>query len=400
MSLVFNTSTTITSAVRDGCVSEATNEAIVVTAAPDLRKFDMSTGSQNGGNITVLTSPGAVCLLTSASAFVMSTSSSTVDLVEIASGYRQNYASPGTAVVPAPLKGQQCAGDIANGIAFGCSNTTGQLVKFVASTFLPSTTSPLWLAGQKAMTIIFKGSGNFIIGTNTGNIIEFDSAPNIVKQYHINESPNSSLNSSIISPIVSGLSYDNNMLAVSTVQGFLYCFDHSTGEMLYKQKIGQSTSTTINGTALCAAASGVTLYGYQYTCGVANTIAEADFTVNAITIRDILYSDITTQMVAFGINSTNNNAFAIQEAAANRKVWFFTITPRDTTTRAFTCQYPSGTNVKADLVLFSETTNQVILDTYAASPGTYRVPTGHTIKEIRVYGEGTSAVIESNRYSV
>lgn len=400
MSITFNTSATITSDIRDGCVDETNNQALVVVATvTEFRKYDLATGAQNGSSSTVLASPGAVCLLTTASAFVTSTSSTTADLVEISSGYVQNYS--GGAVNIAVLKGQQSAGDTASGIAFSGSNTAGQLVKFTASTFTLSTTSPVWLNGQKANTIIFKGSGNFICGTNTGNIIEFDGSANIVKQYYINNEPNVSLTSSPPgTPLVTGLSYDNNMLAVSTLQGMLYCFDHSTGEMIYKQKVGSGSNTTTLGPALCASASGVTLTGYQLGTGSNNTIMELDFTINPITVRDFLYSDITTTMIAFGINSTNNRAFAVQGAATNRKIWFFSVTPRATTTRAVTVQYPSGTNVKADLILYSETNNQVMLDTYMQSPGTYRVPTGHAFKEIVIYGEGASAVYQINRYNL
>lgn len=402
MSITYNTNISLAVQINDAIVNENNNEVVLIEATsspPTLRHYDLTSGTQNGSNVNLAASMnGGLCMIDSASALCCSFTVTTVDLVELSSGYRTNHS--GSTTVPTTRKGQQIDADKTNKIAFIASNTVGTLNKFDGTTETASNSTPLWLASAKITTVLNIAANRFILGTNTGQIVEINNSLTVAKIYDIPAVPSSGFNSSIETPIVSGLSYDNNLLCVTTVQGYIYVFDHSTETLISHQKIGTSSSTTTNGATLCKASSGITLYGYEYTPGTSlNVVNEVDFTIGGLQVRDVLFMDSGTKIVAVGINDTNGKAFAVQGSGTSHNVRLFSIIPRSTTTRTFTIQYPSGTDVKADLILLDDTNNEVLLDTYIQSPGTYRVATGKAYLEIVKYGEGETAVFEMNSWS-
>lgn len=372
---------------RDAVFDSNTGYIIYVESTGNtLRKYDPSTQSQVGGNITTLSTPAAVCMINSSSAAVFSSGVTTVDIIEISSGYRTNL-SGGTAL-SSTVKSQQCAGDTSTATAISISATARKVVKVnngaVTSLTIQSDSSAIMNC------CILKSSGRWLIGGQFGKIYEIDASGNIVDQLDIGLLDNAGqlgpVSGSLLSTTVEYMSYDNNLLLVST-DGAVILLDWSTKTVLHRSNSNNNTL----GNCLCAASSGITLSSRPNTSSLNNTVWAWDFTNEPIKMNensDMYFLAATTATVAVGINPNNNYGFNVQ---GNTQINVFTVAPRYSTTRTVTVP----NTAKFRLIWIDDTVGngntKILLDTFGQSPATYRIPTGKTIKEIVKVGTGTNA---------
>ena len=388
MSISFIADITVTaSTLRDGYTDSSNDEVYVVNSAgPDLRVFNLTTQAQRGSTTTVLASPTGITFLNSSSSVVVSGTSATYDLVENASLYRQNYSSGNTTF--AIDKGQQISGNTSSAIAFASSSTAGNLIKFSSSFPTPvSTLTPSWLSGGNATTIILKGS-NWLVGTTKGQIVEIDSNSNQIDILTLKDS--SLTNTSLETPIISGLSLSGDTLAIMTVEGKFYVYSWSAKTKLYETIFGDSASATGRGTVLCEAASCFCVFAQNKTALNNNVVVECDFTQSPPSFRDTLFLDATGIVPASGINTSTGRCWVIQQTA--NKIRLFDVTPRTTTGLSSVIQRPAGTNVKGRLIRLIDNgvgDISVELDTAIDNASTsFPTSTGETIIEIAMNGSG------------
>lgn len=408
MSLLINASTGLTSStVQDGVADPSNSQLYLVeSTGPSFRKFDLNTHFQVGTNVTCLSSPGAVCIINSASSVIASTSVNTVDFIENATGYRTN-ATGGLTLSNIPNnKGQRIASDTASGIAFYTTSTANTLVKIVASTQAVTQIIIPGISNFLPAAIILKSTGRWLVGGRFGKVYEIDSTGSIVDQLDVVYNTSmSSLGTTSLGNLaiitISGMSYDNNMLFLQT-EGGVFLYDYSTKTKLWDMPLHESTNQ--NSVVMCASASGETLMGWNNTTATENNvIAEVDFTTYPVQVAaasGIFYSDSQNKWVSTGFCAGTNLGFALQLTV--EKIRFFTINPRQTALRLFTVQNNS-VDQKARLILIDDTggvgTAFVAFDTIMQSPATYRVPTGRSIIEVVIVGEGTTALFDVSRYT-
>lgn len=400
MSLIFDADIApASSLLRDGVTDKNNNEIIIVeTSTPSLRVFNMSTKAQRGSNVTVLSSPAGVTLLTTASAVVISGTVTTYDLVELSSLTRQNYT--GGNIAATIEKGQQIAGNTSLEIAFGTSSTAGNLVKFTNSFPTPvSIIQPPALSGSTATTIITKGS-NWLIGTNRGQVLEINSSGIVLDILSIDNSPNIGA-SGLETPIVAGLSVANDFLAITTSQGLLYVYNWLTKTMLYKQPIGDSQSISGRGTVLCESSSGVTIFGNNKNVFDNNVAIELDFIQSPPQMRDILFTDSNGFVVASGINPNTAKAWILQQTV--NKIRFFDVSARVTSTRNTRIESPAGTSVRGRIIRIIDNgvgNTQIELDSAIDNQTTnFPVSSGKSIIEIAMTDSGINEKFSVSQYN-
>lgn len=401
MSISFDfDSSTISSTVADGVTNDATNEAIIVHygGTDSLRRYDLTTGSQAGGSVTVTGDAVAVALVNSASAITFQDSGTTSDVVELASGYRQVY-SGGTAV-SAFDKGQLASGDITNSRVLAASNTTGSLIKFDGNTFTLSTISPIFMSGQKATTVLCKGSNRWLIGTDASKVFECDHSGNLYGELTVTYNPDNGRFVSGTPVRISGLSFANDTLLVTTRQGFLHCFNWATKEELYKTYLTDAEAAS-RGTVLCAAVSSTCILSHNYSVGGGNNVAiEIDFGQIPPVMRDVLNLDSTGFVVASGLG-TSGKGWVLQRTVDILRI--FTVTPRTTTTQASVLEDPPGTAVAGELIRIIDDgvgSSSVELSTpISAASTTFRATPGKDYIEIGSYGSGVNEKFDLREYS-
>lgn len=384
----------------DGITHETNNELIVVdSTSSTLRRYNLNTTTQVGSNVTLTSIPAGVCLVDSASALSVMRNTASFDLVEIASGYKQNYTVSGGSSLNT-TKTNQIAGDPSTKIAMAISGGNSTLFKFNANTYTTSTVV-LPKANENTNTfasIILKESGKWLVGGNGGDIFEIDSNGNVLSRFSLGL-PNTFARSGILNTpgSIRTMSYDNGLLLVVTFGGHLFLIDWGSKTVIKEQVLGTASTSIF----LSPSVSGECIFGSQ-TANVtgATVIYELDYTVKPFTVRDILFNDSTAGIVAAGVNGLNGRGWTLQASPTN-KIRFITMTPpRVTTTRTFTVN-PGGNHLKVRLSLYdnSGVEKKPYLDTIMQSPCTYRVPTGKNILEYIEYGEGEDAAFDVSTYN-
>lgn len=399
MSLTYVASITpATATLRDGCTDEINNQVIIVESNSNtIRGYDLNTQVQNF-SWSISSTPSCVCMLTTGIAAVGYSNTAVIDFVQLSSGFRQSGTAANTT---STVKGQLMAADFSTGTGFMTSNTARQYFKFTYSSgpggVVTSIVNSAINASSQTNCVILKSSGRWIFGTTAGQVFEVDAGGNIVDIADFGNIPNSgdlSVSTNTANTI-NYLSYDNNLLLIGWAQGTLTLVDWSTKQVLYNQ----ATGAQVPGSTLCAASSGISLISRNYTTNTTNnTISELDFTCGAPISSGLpLFTDQTSATLAMGINTTTGRGWALQTTP---RIRIFDIAPRASTTKTFTYQ-PLGANVQFRLIVIDRTggvgTGTRLIDTYAQSPGTYRVPTGKTLIVVVAYGDGANALYQGSQ---
>lgn len=387
---------------KDSCANINTNSLVLVeTSTPSLRVLNASTLAFMVSSTLVSTSAAGVSMINASSAIVNYSGVTSLDLVEIATGFRQNYT--GGAATPAARTsgGQLIAGDPSQGIAFGCTNGNNQLVKFNGNTF---TVSLPVISDENDATqcIILKGPNRWLVGTTNGLVYEIDSLLNTIDSFNLRlvtfpfGTNNPLGNQSALR--VNQMAYDNNMLIIDCNSTAVLVIDWSTKTVI---KTWVPDAAITQPTFFSASSSGEILIG-SFTNN--NVLYELDITVQPLTVRGFHYLDSTSNLGTVGLGPSGLGWFV--DTASPAKIRSFNVTPRSTATRTITVMSASGAggvNQQARLTVVDITSGTgtafTQLDTFMQSPATYRLPTGRTLMELVKVGSGANASYDLSIYN-
>lgn len=390
--------------VRGGTTWEDQNRALILVSSNNiLVQFDLTTMTQVGSGST-LSNPAAVALIDSASAVIISFTSSTVDFYELSSNTRANVSGGITGTAPA---NGTLAADPINKIAlyvnFG-GRSIGRINgnTFTVTNFTFNFSNSNTNAGQ-LNAITFIGDGRWIVADALGNLYEIDSFGNCYRQYLVNlgssqlsQTPISTSGSPLVSPRT--IRFSDNMLLIQNDSGMLCIVDWTTGETIWSW---QSANNNSSRNTLSSTASGVCMvFNSNSTSNPSMVVTELDLTVRPGSVLSELYLQSSGIPVGIGINSQTSRGWIAYDTNPSTTIRFFSLSgERVTTTKTFTVQQ-NGVDVQARLMLLEDgVLGRPILDTYMQSPATYRIPTGKNIIEMVQIGEGETAVFDVSEYS-
>lgn len=390
MTMVYNGSITLTSStLSDGTVDPANNLLYVVeTTGPSMRKYNLITLAQVGSSITCLSAPAAICVINSASSVIASTSVTTVDFIENATGYRTNVTGGLALYTGGGLVSQRGAVDTASGIAFFVSSTINKLVQVTASTESVAQITISGIVDTNAASfqpqcIIWKSTGRFLVGGTFGKIYEIDTAGAIRDQLTIPISPNTGLGpildsyTSANGPPIQHISYDNNILIASTDES-IYCYDYSTKTKLWNHSANLNASPA--GIVLCASSSGETLVCQNVIMVSNSVVREYNFTTGAPgnSLGSTFFSDSSNKIFCTGFAPGLSIGWALQNTV--EKIRTFTVSAPPTAPQVINLPSPY---LEGRFVVLDDTggvgTAKVVLDTYILTGNSYRLPTGKTL---------------------
>jgi hypothetical protein len=390
----YDTSITLASAnITDAIASETTGELLVVeNTSNTFRKFSQNSGVQTGSAF-ILTGPRGIAMVDTLSAAIGSSSNSTMDLIEVSSGYRTNVS--GGTTMPTLVKNQLCAADTTNKIVLFISSTSRTLGKMNASAGVPvgSTITVQNKTSGVFKSIIFKGNGRFLVGDDRGGIYEIDSSGIIYDQFYI--STDYTVPTDIASTGVSGIQYmslDGNLLLVTSQVGMMYLIDISTKVIIDRRQVGINLSSFA---PISNSYQGVCLKSQGWTTTYANTVCELDFAIDPVHVNEPVFHTTgnTNLIYILGINTTNGKGWAVQ---TSNIIHFLSLTVRASTTRAVTS---AAVGDKVELIIVNTTDSKISLNTFMKSPASYRVPTGKSFYEIIKKGKGTNAGEHVSKYT-
>lgn len=398
--------TITTASTLEDCVDNSSNGYILACISNKVQIYNTSTRSQVGSDITTTNSTNAsICLVNNASAVVW-TGTTNVDLIEISSGTKKNIA--GVVALLGAAKGQQSAGDVTNNRAMsvaGQSGTAATVSLLDGNTYTGSNfkITPLYNESTSAFTtcITLRTSDRWLVGSNMGNIYEIDHLGNVYKVLKIPQLPNTGFtraynaktNTAVSQGVITGLSFDGtDLLAVTTYAGLVYIFSYSTGICLSITPFSNQGGLAL---PLCRASSGTTFLSGNGTY-TNNVVAEFNYTTTPPQVRDTLFLDSTSLVIACGCQ--NGIGWV---ARANNKISTFSVTPISKTTISSTIQYPSGTAVQGRVIRVVDPgvgSAYVSLDTEIVA-GTTSLPieSGASVIELSIVNTGTNTVAQVTR---
>ena len=399
MSITYDSSVTVTSStLRDAVVRESNNQLVLIEGTtPSVRIYDMSTKTQVGSNYTVSSSPKSISLVNSASAVVFSDTVNSVNFVELDSGYVQTVAGSSVLIPSGAIKGQLSAGNLTAGIALAANNTTNRVTRAVASSFSVANVT-VDLGGGQIRSIINVDSNTWIAGTTLGQIIELNSSGVVTRRFDVTFKNNPGL-SGMADPIITGLSYSNDILRVLTISGVCFTVYYPTGDVIYTQHNNGNSGTT-SGSILCQASSGITLESYNSSSAVNQVIVESHFATNPYTSSDVLFLGATGGIISTGINNSTAKGYALQLSTV---VYFFDITPPSYSDQTCGLEYPASTGVDGEYVIIQDdgvgSTSVKMSSAIAAETSDFPVPTGQTIRVVGAYETGVGQKFETRKNS-
>lgn len=382
---------------RGTCLNPYNNTMLLVDSSNGLvRQYDLSTYSRIEPYCYLSnTTPTGIAMVSSTSAMVCFSGQSSVDLVELSTGHRVTIATPNSTPSQASTvaKGQQIAGDPTN--KYALILTTQNLVTLINcnNPTLPRAinTAVSLRSGSTPSTVILKEPGRFLIGSSYGEIYEMDLTGNPVKRMVLSNENSIGTPISVMDPRIVGMSYDNNMLLVTTEVGIIYLIDWSSLTILRTYGANQSNQ----GILISESASGVCLGVVAPVTSQDKVVMEFDFTVSPLSVgKNPLHLNSGTQIIDVGIHPTTGRGWVIQQttttgATTTTTIFFFDVSVRATTTRTVT----SANSGQFRLIIVDRYDNSTYLDTLAGlSPATYRVPSGKNIREIVKIGDGATAL--------
>lgn len=390
MSLTYVASVTPTSAtLRDGSTNELDNQLIVVeSSTPSIIIYNMDTQAQVN-RWGVSSAPSCVEMVSTGVAAVGYSSTSTIDFVQLSTGFRLSAAAGTTT---STVKGQLMAADLSLQAGFMCSSTSRNYFRFdyAAGGVVTSFTNSAINTSSATNCVILKAPGRWLFGTTFGQVFEVDASGAILDIADFGSTPNSG-NISVSTNNANNityLSYDNNLLLIQWSNGTMTLVDWSTKEVL--------NQFVNNAGMLSHAASGVCIGSRNATTTTtSNCLFEVDFTIFPYKVANPLFSDQTSAFLAAGINTTTGRGWALQTTP---RIRFFDVVPRSSTTTTYSFE-PQGSHVPYRLTVIQDDgvgNESVVLDTYSQSPGSYRLPTGKTLINLYRYGEGANALYQAS----
>lgn len=330
------------------CRSAVTDSQFIhmITDGSSYRKYNWN-GQQLNSTLTITNTPITIVMATTASAVVVG-SATTVDVINVSTNVKSTIA--GGAATFTTNWGQQAATD-KNGIVIITKATNGQVTKFNASTQAFSTLSPTSLTGAQATSVLYKpDTSTYLLGTNTGKVLEVDASGNSIKSITLPNTPN------ISAPTitVTGLSYYNDVLVCTTSYCEMYFYKYSTGANLYTMPIPAasnsaatcSLSDSASGHFAIATGNGATITNMSMTayCFMPNASSSPTF--------DTVFCESITRSISCGIEPTQNQAWFAYFNSAGNGIQFrsYKIPPIQQTTIPTRGQDPIGIDVSQRVI--------------------------------------------------
>lgn len=388
---------------KDSCSVSASSFAIIESSTPSVRILNTSTLAFILSS-TTLSSPIGISMINASSAIIVSNSVNTIDLIEVATGYRQNYAGGLSTSNVKTTGGQQVAGDASTSVALAVTSGQRTMVQFngAAGQFKVTQIVIQDDSNDVTRTVILKGPNRWLVGTAQGTLYELDSLCNVLDTFDLRLATfplgaNNPFAGSQGLPI-NQLAYDNNLLLVECGVAMLL-IDWSTKTIL--KTYSPEASNTVPAIMFCNSSSGEVIVS-PVTSVSTIPVYEMDMTVQPFAVRDTFLNDSTG--TASQIVGMANSVAWWADGASPAKIRTYTVVPRDTTLRTiFVMTASNGVHLPAHLTLLDDTggvgTAFTILDTQMQSPGTYRIPTGKTLIEIVKVGLGSLMQPDVTRYT-
>lgn len=394
MTLTYERSISTTTMVVDGAERGTGNELCTTDTGTGFKRWDITSGSQVGSTATV-SSDSSLCIVSTASALLANQSTS-VQLVEIATGYVQAYS--GGVAKAVTTKPQQVikVGDY----CFYTSNTTSSIGKFDLTTLTNSVETRPYLNGlsaEKLYTLANYHNGNFIAGTDRGTLVEMTSSLDTVGEMNL---PYEMDNSYLVAQQglqVYGISSHKDILFVTTIGGWNFQIHWPSKTVLSMFSNGDMSSVT-NGTALCSMSSaGVIPFATGGGSGAANSsVVELDFTQSQPKLNDIVHS---TSAQYWGPVGMQDGRFWC--ALRDNTIKVLTYAPTRTVDEV-TSSLDDGGAKAGRIIRLIDTPGgaYVELDTAISTAGsTLPVTDGKTVIELALYGDGTDEKGALSTYS-
>lgn len=318
----------------------------VTTQRPDFRVYNLSTLAL-GATGTTSANPAGICLINSASALTVSSSTGAFDLLEVSSGYRQAYTS-GANTCYTNQMGQQIASHPEMGIALTTRSTTGTLQRFNGNTFAITSLTASAISGQSARCIIAKdGSNNWLIGTTDGKIHEIDNTGQALKTITVPNTPQTAS----ANVYISGLNYSDDRLLVNSAGGFLYQYKYSTSTLLNTQFVGSGNGSTGGASLSSASASGTCILGFGNAgSSVGTEISEVNFSSNNLILSSVYANESNNTVQNVGLDPLTSKAWYISTGTGNYMLRVYDLTNPQKTTSPTRLQDPPGTDISGRII--------------------------------------------------
>lgn len=316
----------------------------VVTSQPRFKKLDIDSLEQVNTDLTILTAAACISLVSSATAVIGSSSTSSVDFVDI-NTYARTTVSTGAGAVNRATQGQQMAGYPGTGVVFSTRNTNGTIQK-IQSNQTVSQLTPSEITGNRVICLTVTGaSGTWLMGTDAGKVHEFNSSGTVLKT--ITLPTDNFVNTPAIQ--VTGLSFYDNRLLVLTNHGVTYLYNYADDSII-ERGFGFIENDSNLASALCHSSSGSCLTSTADSVSTSSSTQEIFFK-NQIMVEDEFlhisnvswygnHIDSTAKKAA--VNSSNSSSFD--------SLRILDISPTDIVNVATKAQNPAGNDVSARII--------------------------------------------------
>ena len=385
MALAYDTSISI-SGLKDACNRSAAGEVVTI-ASSEVKRWDINTTSQVGSTVSTIAG-NAIAQIGTNRVGIMGFSGTTVAIVDLIALTSTSVTSMDDS--PFSLKGQMVAGIPSADVGFGAAFTAGNLIRFDAATPTATKLTPSYLKGQKVFTVIAKGTSGFILATNTGMVIEIDTAGDPIKGYAIPPVRELFNQVSAYPHIAMGMTYlDPGFLLVSTNYGRLLLIDHDTGTILQDRSIPQSNANagTHEGCSLGDTDSITAIVGGRSNGAGNNAVTEYDMLLTPLEQKGEFTTTTGSPIIAVGRQGTR--VWAAQTSSAD--LLHFADQTGERVTTGVNLSLTDGVGKAGVMTVIDDSgTAQTILETTVPDTGKANVPItdATTILIIGKYGNG------------
>lgn len=319
-----------------------------ITTQPRYRVYNLSTLQEQASSTNLVSTPSGIALLSGgASAVVVSSGSSQVDLIEKSTGYRTLVTS-GANTTTSNTINQQVAPGLSNK-AVSTRSTTGTVQRIDASpaTMTVTSVTVAALSGQTARCIIPTGDGRYFIGTSDGKIHTINDTGFTYQTVTLPTTPN------ISAPTfhVASLSYYAPYLMATTTHGTAYLYNYSSSAIVSTQSVGTCDGNSVT-CPLSFAASGMAIMGRGIAANNSwSDISEVYFEKGAITFPSTFFNEITLAFNGCGLDPSTWIGWILgNTTTANYQLRTFNLTPNNKIQVETAIQKPQGTYVGGDII--------------------------------------------------
>ncbi len=317
----------------------------VCTSQSRYKKYNIQTTQQVNTDLTILSGAACISMIAAASVVIGSSTSSSVDIVDINTYARTNFTTNAGTVNKA-TGGQQMAGFISQGVVMSTRGTNSTIQK-IASNGTITQLTPSAISGVRVHTITTtsEASGTWLCGTSDGKVHEFNASGTVLKS--ITLPTDAYVNTPAI--IVTGLSFYNDRLLVMNNHGITYLYRYSDSTLLEKGFGCLEVSNAIS-SSLCHSASNTTI---TTPCiGTNNAAATYElFFRDQMMVEDSYMNISASQWYGGAIDPITNKAFINSANTSSfESLRILDISPTRKINVSTKAQNPPGNNVTARII--------------------------------------------------